>query len=105
MGVFDRLGNLGKGMLGIIRSDGPTAKERKEDALEEELAALKAARQVGQEAAGTSSSLDKLKALHARGLLTDEEYAAKVAEASGLVHDTEEPAGEPDHDGPIKKTL
>jgi len=114
MGVFDRIGNLGKGMLRIIKSDGPTADERKVEGLEGELAALKAARQSGREATRgekkAQSQLDKLKALHANGLLSDEEYAEKVADASGLMDvpvakDADPPEDPPDDDRPIKKTL
>ena len=114
MGVFDRIGNLGKGMLRIIRSDGPTAEERKVEGLEEELAALKAARQVGRDATReerkAQSQLDKLEALHDNGLLSDEEYAAKVADASGLMEvpvakSEDPPEDPPDDDRPIKKTL
>lgn len=116
MGVFDRIGNLGKGMLGIMKSDGPTASERNESALDEELAALKAKRQIDKAKGTNDSTLDKLKKLHANGLLSDEEYAAKVAAASGLLdvpverpadntHETSDTGDALDDDRPIKKTL
>lgn len=134
MGIFDRIGNLGKGMLGIIKSDGPTAKERTVAELDSELERRRAnkaerlsqparERAEARKSARGDDALEKLKKLHENGLLSDEEYAEKVAKASGLMgplpgsteaasHEPEaaeeEHALEPEEvelDGGVKKTL
>ena len=117
MGVFDRLGNLGKGMIGIIKSGSRDAgRDKAESDLDGELERLRAARakaqvaaskaDVGQETSKNEDALAKLKRLHASGLLSDEEYAAKVASASGLMDaPASEPDDEPEGERRIKKTL
>jgi hypothetical protein len=130
MGIFDRIGNLGKGMLGIIKSEGPTAKDRTVAELDSELERRRAnqAERLSQPARDRASArkkassgdvLDKLKGLHESGLLTDEEYAEKVAAASGLMGplpSSAEASDDPDEDhavetetveldGGIKKSL
>ena len=88
MGIFDRIGNLVKGTIGVMKSDGPTAKERSVDALERELKRRgldKKEPATAQAAKKQEDVLEKLKKLHENGLLTDEEYAEKVAAASGLM--------------------
>ncbi len=125
MGIFDRIGNLGKGKLGIIKSDGPASRERHIDDLDSEIERRRAnkALEKGQVPPSrarrkASDALDKLKKLHESGLLSDEEYAEKVAAASGLMgplpssgsedERAEEHAVETEtveHDGGVKKTL
>lgn len=86
MGVFDRLGNLGKGMVGIMKQGSASGEDRMA-ALEAELASMRTK-------PGLTSSqrkdvdegdkrLKQLKALHASGLLTDTEYAEKLAALAG----------------------
>lgn len=82
MGVFDRLGNLGKGMVGIMKQGAASGEERMA-ALEAELATMR--RQGGLTPAQKKDvdegdkQLKQLKSLHAAGLLTDTEYAEKLA--------------------------
>jgi len=86
MGVFDRLGNLGKGMVGIMKKGTASGEERMAD-LEAELSSMRAK-------PGLTSSqkkdvneggkyLKQLKSLHASGLLSDTEYAEKLAALAG----------------------
>jgi hypothetical protein len=120
MGLFDRLGNLGKGMVGIMKK-GDSAPAERMDALERELARVKQAplspRQQDQ-VDETDRTLRQLKELHAAGILTDAEYAAKLGALGGdalpdprdHVAPTSRPApsadpDDPDDDAPIKKTL
>ncbi|MCP4806561.1 MAG: SHOCT domain-containing protein [Proteobacteria bacterium] len=113
MGVFDRIGNLGKGMIGIMKSGGSADQERADEALDDELEKLRAIKAKAQvkkarpaAAPKNEDALAQLKRLHASGLLTDEEYAAKVAAASGLMGASDEPDSAPDGDPPrVKKTL
>lgn len=114
MGVFDRLGNLGKGMIGIMKSDGPSDRDRAESALDDELEKLRAIKAKAQARKGRperaaakapDDALAQLKKLHASGLLTDAEYAAKVAAASGLMPDEAPGDGAPDAATRVKKTL
>lgn len=86
MGVFDRLGNLGKGMVGIMKQGSASGEERMA-ALEAELAAMR--RKGGltptqkREVDAGDKRLKQLKSLHASGLLSDEEYAQKLAALTG----------------------
>ena len=90
MGFFDRMGNLGKGLVKVW-SDPETRKrerERRMGALEAELDKLREKVRPEDAAPATPSYGDpqeallaKLERAHRNGILTDEEYKRKRAEA------------------------
>lgn len=82
MGLFDRLGNLGKGMVGIMKQGGDSAEARMA-ALEAELGRIKRSEPLSPKQAEQVDEgeglLRQLKALHTAGVLSDTEYAEKLA--------------------------
>jgi hypothetical protein len=86
MGVFDRLGNLGKGMVGIMKQGSASGEERMA-ALEAELSSMRTkpglTNSQKKDVDEGDKRLKQLKSLHASGLLTDTEYAEKLAALAG----------------------
>jgi len=129
MGFFDRMGNLGKGLVKVW-SDPETRKrerERRLGALEAELDKLMEKVRPEDDAPAPSSYGDpqeallaKLERAHRNGILTDDEYQRKRAEAlddgppsslrerppTGGGSQSDAPDGDPDGDPkPVKRTL
>ena len=86
MGVFDRLGNLGKGMVGIMKQGSASGEERMA-ALEAELSSMRTKPGLTpsqrKDVDEGDKRLKQLKSLHAAGLLSDTEYAEKLAALAG----------------------